>query len=387
MDWKSTSEIVFGQALAERIQPDAINPASLYPPYDTAIHLLRAGKTPSDMIVAGVPYSAIEAAMSAAQVAENGDQFQWLKILEQSASRAINGKKLRKEVDKLERGDEPDIGIIMTITAQLELGYRELVPMSEIDPSTPSWVLTGYAPFDEHFGGVPDASLTVVGASPGVGKTSLMLEIVKSMVRLYPDKSVAVFTLEMLMAQITKRMLEIDKSVKKSEMKCILLSEDILGVQEIYSIASRLAAQTPLSAIFIDFADQLVNGEQTEAAMGLIYRTLSSLAKRLRIPVILLSQLNRETYTGGIPRINHLRYSGLAEAMAGCIFLIYNPHNIFVEWKDQQLLPIVGGTGYVIIGKSRYGYKHGGPGAVQLDWDGEGGWGRTSRGWFNLGGG
>jgi replicative DNA helicase len=387
MDWKSASEIVFGKGMSGEIHPDSVNPTSLYPPYDTALILLRAGKNASDMIVAGVPYSAIEAAMSAAQVADNGDSFQWLKVLEQTASRAVGGKKLRKEADKLERGEEADVGAIMTISAQLEMGYKELVPMSDIDPSQAAWVMTGYKPFDEHFGGVPDASLTVIGASPGVGKTSLMLEVAKSLARTYTDKSVAIFTLEMLMAQITKRMIEIDKTVKKSEMKRILLSEDILGVQEIYAVGARLAAQMSLSAICIDFADQIVAGEQTEAAMGLIYRTLSALAKKLRIPVILLSQLNRETYTGGVPRINHLRYSGLAEAMAGLILLIYNPHNIFVEWKDQQLLPIVGGTGYIIEGKSRYGYLHGGPGAVQVDWDGEAGWGKVSRGWFNLGGG
>ena len=69
----------------------------------------------------------------------------------------------------------------------------------------------------------------------------------------------------------------------------------------------------------------LVEGEQSEAVMGVIYRSLAMLAKTTGVPVILICQLNRTQYTGGIPKINHIRYSGMAEMMSSLILLLYNP--------------------------------------------------------------
>jgi replicative DNA helicase len=120
--------------------------------------------------------------------------------------------------------------------------------------------------------------------------------------------------------------------------------------------------------------------------MGLIYRTLSMLAKKTGIPVVLISQLNRATYTGGVPKVNHLRYSGMAEAMSALILLIYNPSNIYAGFTPTTELATVLGYGYLIVGKSRFGFKHGGPGAIQIGWSKEdaSGWADEDNGWFNL---
>jgi replicative DNA helicase len=215
--------------------------------------------------------------------------------------------------------------------------------------------------------------------------TTLMVELVKDMIQLKENKKkhAAIFTLEMTMGQLTQRMIDLVE-LKDADKERILLGDGCYSVHEVYAVASRAAAQHDLCVIAIDFADQMVEGEQTEAAMGIIYRNLGMLAKKTGVPVLLLSQLNREAQNGEMPRIHHLRYSGLAEAMAALIILIYNPKNTAVNVNAKQVLTPAVGKGYLIVGKSRYGYVHDSPGAVMVDWNGEGGWGSKSIGWFNV---
>ena len=48
--------------------------------------------------------------------------------------------------------------------------------------------------------------------------------------------------------------------------------------------------------------------------------------------------------------------------------------------KEDQPLPIQEGRAYILVGKSNFGYKKGGPGAICVDFDGETGWGDTAHG-------
>ncbi len=396
-NWMDQSEIVAGLVLRSVTEPksklklsaESVNPLSLCPPYNSIIPLVRDGLDIAAISLNNsVGVEAVNAALNAAGVLNDAiPPVQWLKNCEKIAASAVAGTRLSKIAKALENGEEiPDIGDVMKIISDLEMGYQNLVPMSEVKEQEANWIQTGYAPWDENFKGIPAASLTIIGASPGVGKTSLMLELCKSMVlrKENAKKKIAIFTLEMTMAQITKRMLDLTK-LKKEDKARILLGDGSYNVNEIYAQASRVASSENLALIAIDFADLLVEDDQTEAIMGKIYRTLAQLAKKTGVPVILLSQLSRAAYElGGMPRIHHLRYSGLAEAMAALIILLYNPKNIAINVNDKGILPVAQGKGYLIAGKSRYGYVHGGPGAVLVDWDGEGGWGKKGLGWWNV---
>jgi replicative DNA helicase len=256
--------------------------------------------------------------------------------------------------------------------------------MSEIAPEENSWILTGWEPIDKFIGGIIKAGLITIGASPGVGKTTLVLKLATSMVKKYKKKKVAIFTLEMTTGQITQRALEVAK-ITKEEKERILLGDSSFSISDIYATAARYAANEDLSMIAVDFADLLIEGEASESVMGNIYKTLSLLAKKTGVPVVLISQLNRNTYTGGTPKVNHLRYSGMSEAMSALILLIYNPHNILVDTNGgKSELETIEGRGYLIEGKSRFGYKKGGPGAVMIEWDGAGGWGDEGLGWYKI---
>jgi len=385
MKWVALSEIVAGLVLLDRLDSNAVNPQDLYPPHNEIIPLKRDGKTTPD-IVTRVGFTAWDTAVDAAKKV-NGEipPLEWVRMLEKAASKATAGTKLRPVVDKLMEGEDVDIGVALQAINMIDSGHREMTPMSEVEPKRGKYIKTGYEPLDFATGGLPECSLTIIGAPPGVGKTTLMLEIVKCMVRKYKKKKAAVYSLEMLMAQLAARMLELDETLEEDEKKRILLDESSYTVHEIYALASRTAAHHELAVIAVDFADLMVEGEQSEAAVGIIYKNLSLLAKRTMVPVLLVSQLNRDAYKGGIPKINHLRYSGMAEATGALILLLHNPHNILSDFSsDGGVLPMVEGKGYVIVGKARYGFKQGGVGAVQVDWNGVSGWGSKAHGYWKI---
>jgi replicative DNA helicase len=295
----------------------------------------------------------------------------------------------------MERGEDVDVGKIMAIIQTLEKEQTDFLTMDKVEPAKQEelWVPTYYLPWDANvgpnvagLGGVIRGGLSIIGAPPGVGKTTLLLRMFVNMAK--ASKRVAFFSMEMTLSQVALRMLEMEKLPKKVRQR-ILASEEVCPVQEVYAKAARLAAVYPdLYCIGIDFADLMVEGEQTESMMGDIYKTLAVLAKRTGVPIILISQLSRR-YEGGLPRVSHLRYSGMAEATASLVALLYNPDNLWVDMgqtRKDNPLPFSPGKAYIILGKSRYGFKHGGIGAFLVDWKGDMGWGETSLGWYPLGG-
>lgn len=384
MSWQDATEITIGFVLHKKLSPDLINPDDCYPPYHEIIPLMRDGLDIPD-VVARIGYSSVRQAMEAAEHV-NGEMkpVEWVKVLTQSASVAQAASKLDEVVKNMRAGKDYDIGLALKAVSMMDEGQRDLTPMSEITPEENSWILTGWDAIDKYIGGIVKAGLITIGASPGVGKTTLVLKLASSLVHKYKKKKVAIFTLEMTVEQLTQRALELSK-ITKDEKERILLGGSSFSVHEIYATASRVAAQEDLAMIAVDFADLLIEGEASESVMGNIYKTLALLAKKTGVPVVLISQLNRNTYSGGTPKVNHLRYSGMAEAMSALILLIYNPNNILVDnGGGKSELETIEGRGYLIEGKSRFGFKQGGPGAIMIEWDGAGGWGEKGLGWFKI---
>lgn len=363
---------------------DLINPVDCYPPYDEIIPLLRDSMDIPD-IVSKVGYTSVRTAMDAAEHV-NGEMkpLQWLDLLKKSASKATSASQLKKLVKDLEDDKDVDLAVALKAVNLIDENLRDLTPMSEVKPEDNIWIPTGWEPIDACVGGLVKAGLVTIGASPGVGKTTLLIKLASKMVHKYKKKKVAIFTLEMTNAQIAQRTIDIDDSLTDDDKARILLGDGSFSIEEIYTIASKYAATEKLAMIGVDFADLIINGEQTEATMSTIYRTLASLAKKIDVPVVLISQLNRNTYNGGTPKVNHLRYSGMAEAMSGLILMIHNPHTILADYSAKSELDDIPGRGYLIVGKSRFGYKKGKPGAIMIEWEGEVGWGDKHLGYFDL---
>jgi replicative DNA helicase len=388
LKWLDISEICTGFIILDKLDPHAVNPLDIHPNYSAIITMKREGATKADLI-AKLSFNDIDTCQHAAERA-NGDlqPMHYLGILEQIASKTRAAFDLGKAIKRLENGEDVDVADLMKIAGSMNNGYRDLTPMSDVEPTIMKFSKTGYAPLDKHVGGIPPSCVTIIGASPGIGKTTLGLKIVKTMIKLPVNKKkyAAIFSLEMTMGQIHQRFIELSRDLSKEDKSRILLGDSAYNIHELYAIATKAAARHNLCVILIDFADLLVEGEQSESIMGVIYRSLSVLAKKTGIPVILIAQLNRATYDGGLPKIHHLRYSGLAEATARLILLLYNPTTVMVQQDKGKIpLPILDGFAYILVGKSNFGYKEGAPGGIMVPFTGELGWGDESNGYYKLG--
>jgi len=217
------------------------------------------------------------------------------------------------------------------------------------------------------------------------GKTSLLAKVAISVAK--TNRKVLFYTLEMTGGQIAQRVMDLEDDKKDEAYKDnIIISDEMLDVDEICADASKLAALDKYAMIAIDFADLMLTEREEESNVAQLYRAVTRLAKKSKTPVLLLSQLNRRyAEEGGIPRLQHLRWSGLAEALGALVLLIYNPNQIFGSPPSKnQSLQAHPGRGYIIEAKSRFGYKQGGVGAVDLEWDGKYAWGNEALGWFPL---
>ena len=382
-DYFSLSEVVTGRVLAGTYSPNAVNPRTLASPYDEILPSVMEGKDLTEL-AAKHGHQPIRAALAAAE-AVGDEEIDWIRLLERSAILSEAGLRLERTIKMMKRGEEVDVGKVLGILHEVEDEHMDFMSIDKIKPDGDVWVPSFYAPWDHHVGGLPKAGLTIVGAPPGIGKTTLLLRVLMNCAK--QGHHVAFFSMEMTLGQIAKRLLELEEGMDQTAKSRMLMSEDVCTVDEVYAKASRLKAAYPnLYAVGIDFADLMVDHDQSEQVMGHIYKTLAVLAKRLRTPVILLSQLSRR-YEGGQPRMSHFRYTGLAEAMAALGLLLYNPDNLYTDMgagKKGNPLEYIDGAAYIIVGKSRFGFKEGSVGAFAVEWDGLTGWGDKSYGWVPL---
>jgi hypothetical protein len=352
MQWRRASEIVAGLVLDTKLSAESVDISILDSPFDVAVRMAQEGSSESDMLDA-VGIHALGIAHKAAAAAR-GDPYKYLEACERAAIRARAGTALRPIVAGLERGDDVDVARAMSALAILQNGHRTFTPADKVEPTPLIYVKSYYPPLDSFVGGYPFAGLTIVAGITGTGKTSFLIELAIRCAT--AGKSCAILTLEMTNGQIVYRMLEIDPRLTKKTRKLILLSDDVYDVDEVYAEASQLAAQHKLQFIGVDYADMLVGTkEQSEATMGRVYNTLAVLAKKLRIPVILVAQYRRTD--GKIPTIEDIRYSGRAEQAAAMILLLYNPgkvwHRSFMV-EDNNPLVVIEGTAHIVIGKTRF---------------------------------
>ena len=373
--------------MSGRLDSHGIDSSILHPPYDVGNKALQEGKQVSDLLDT-VGIHALNIAKTAAlEVGDNTDPFIYVHLCEQAAVRTAVGMRLRPIVDKLDRGEDIDVAHALEALGKLETGHREFTPANEIQPETAIYVPSYYLPLDTYVGGYPIAGLTIVAGVTGTGKTTFLIELARSCAR--SGHACAVLTLEMTSGQLLYRMLEVDPNLTEEEKSRILLSDSVYDVDGAYAAISRLVTQRELQFIGIDYADMLVGTkEQSEQTMGRVYNTLAVLAKKVRVPIILVAQYRRTD--GTVPTIEDIRYSGRAEQAASLILLLYNPDMVFSRSTmndSSNPLPHSPGCAWIVVGKTRYrGAQPTALGAIKVDWNGQEGWGMAAgrEPWFNL---
>ncbi len=220
---------------------------------------------------------------------------------------------------------------------------------------------SGFTDLDMQTTGFQPGDLVVVGARPGMGKTSFCLNIA-TYVGIEVKVPVALFSLEMSKELIVLRMIcseaEVDsKSVrsgyhtKEDYRKLvnaagrlaeapIFIDDSFNTVLEMRAKSRRLKAEHGLGLIIVDYL-QLMRGEGSytarEQVISDISRSFKALAKDLKVPIIVISQLNRSCEQRGDnkrPIIADLRESGAIEQDADTILFLYRGD--YYKAKDAE---------------------------------------------------
>jgi replicative DNA helicase len=213
-------------------------------------------------------------------------------------------------------------------------------------------ISTGFADFDKMTTGLHEGEMIVIAARPSVGKTSLAMNIAEH-VSLEVKVPVGVFSLEMTADQLVLRMLCSRARVNLRNIRDGFLAErdfpkltgaagkltgaplfiddsSGLSILQLRAKARRMWQQYGIKLFVIDYL-QLLNStsrraENRQQEIAEISGGLKSLAKELSVPIIVLSQLNRELEKRGPgerPRLSDLRESGAIEQDADLVGLMY----------------------------------------------------------------
>ena len=236
---------------------------------------------------------------------------------------------------------------------------------------------TGYFDLDDMLNGLQNGEMIIVAARPSMGKTSLAMNLIEGMAA-ERNTACAIFSLEMSKQQLAQRMLcsrgKIDSHKLRRGMlqsheyahlanvvgqlaKAPVWVDDSPGltILDLRAKARRLKLQHDIKCIMIDYMQLMDNPgvESRQQQISEISRGIKAVARELNVPVIALSQLNRQSEgrDGHRPRMSDLRESGSIEQDADVIMLLHREDYYKMAEPDFQPDNIA----EVIIAKQRNG--------------------------------
>ncbi|GGL96668.1 replicative DNA helicase [Nakamurella endophytica] len=215
-----------------------------------------------------------------------------------------------------------------------------------------SGVPTGFADLDSLTNGLHPGQMIIIAARPGVGKSTLALDIARN-ASVRHRKTAVIFSLEMSKAEITMRLLSAEAQIRLSHMRAGTMNEQDwqrivrrmseisdaplfiddspnMTMMEIRAKARRLKQRHQLELIVLDYLQLMSSGKKVESRQQEVSefsRQMKLLAKELEVPVIAISQLNRgpEQRTDKRPMLSDLRESGSLEQDADMVILVHRP--------------------------------------------------------------
>jgi replicative DNA helicase len=211
-------------------------------------------------------------------------------------------------------------------------------------------VPTGFIELDELTHGFHPGQLIIVAARPAVGKSTIALDFARH-AAVKANKPTIFFSLEMGRAEIAMRLLSAESNIYLQNMRKGTIGDNEwarlaqvrgqindaplyiddspnLTLVEIRAKCRRLAQRVGLKMVVIDYIQLMTSGKKVESRQQEVSefsRALKLLAKELQVPVIALSQLNRqaEQTKDKKPEISHLRESGSLEQDADVVILLH----------------------------------------------------------------
>jgi len=228
-------------------------------------------------------------------------------------------------------------------------------------------VPTGFKDIDDALAGMQKSNLLILAARPGVGKTSLAMNIAQ-FIAVELKRPVGFFSLEMSKEELVDRLLVAQADIDAWKLKTGKLSEDdftklsnamgelaeaplfiddtpALSVLEMRTKARRLQVESGLDFLVVDYL-QLARSRNLEnrvQEVSEISQGMKNLARELKIPVMVLSQLSRavEARGGKKPQLSDLRESG-------CLIGSSNVY-LYDEGKSEQIKNLVGKKNFYVL--------------------------------------
>jgi replicative DNA helicase len=250
----------------------------------------------------------------------------------------------------------------------------ERIDFFRSNQGSPTGLISGYHDLDEMTGGLQPGELIIVAARPSMGKTTFALNLCERIAQ--TGKGVVIFSLEMAAQQVISNMLccraqidgqamrrgrLTDHQYKRLQEEAARLYEAPIFVDDgagltpttLRAKCRRLKQQHDIQLVVIDYLQLMTGGRRIESRqqeISQISRSLKGLARELSIPVIALSQLNRdvEGREDHRPRMSDLRESGAIEQDADVIALLHR-EDYFKRTEENA------GLAQLIIAKQRNG--------------------------------
>jgi replicative DNA helicase len=246
---------------------------------------------------------------------------------------------------------------------------------------------TGFSDLDRQISGLNNSDLLIIAARPGMGKTSLALNMAVRFSQNRPDCETVIFSLEMSKEQLATRILSSESYVDNQKLmtgnidtdgdEWTKLSDgmaklsglniwldDSAGIT-VSQMKAKLRRLKNPGCVIIDYLQLMHSGRNIDnrvVELSEITRQLKLMAKELNIPLITLSQLNRgvESRTDKRPMLADLRESGSIEQDADIVMFIYRD-----GYYNKQAADLAATE--VIVAKNR----HGETGTISLRWNGQ----------------
>ena len=270
------------------------------------------------------------------------------------------------------------------ISAVLLDVYDRLNELAASDAAVPG-LSTGLGDLDLAISGLNKSDLILLAARPGMGKTSMALNILLHAGK-FSGKSVAFFSLEMSREQLVLRLISNESFVdnkklvtgklNESDWEKVAAAADALNRTKILidddstvsvaDINAKCRRVEDLGLVVIDYLQLMTSaggkersGDNRQQIVSDISRALKIMAKELNVPVLCLSQLSRanESRTNKRPMLSDLRESGAIEQDADIVMFLYREDYYEKESENHNLAEC-------IIAKNR----HGETGTVKLQW-------------------
>lgn len=271
-------------------------------------------------------------------------------ILEQEEA-DIYGQKIIDEINKITSREEKEKTFVQKIadaTLEIENSWKNSSDYS---------LYTGIYDLDSMICGLHKQELTIIGARPGVGKTTLALQIAEKISR--NNKNVLFVSLEMSDTQLIQKMIARIGNVKSYRMRMGTIEDEdwnrisnaigklsdlkfntnskIRTIQKLELEARKLKNRGNLDLLIIDYIQLLKSKDKfnsREQEVADISRRLKLLSLELDIPVIALCQLNRNA-SNNEPNLSDLRESGSLEQDADNVIFLHqeNPESNIVTLK------------------------------------------------------